>query len=181
MPEIVAQMNLKSPPNLTDSFPIFNPPTPFANTPTISRLPQDYRVNPSQIKQKPANPVMQTLFVEDDSESEGDSAVFDPMSLISQATLPSLPSVIPDSVATVKSQKTVHSSKSNTLSKSPQSALPFARIQGPLSQNEKFSPYFGKQTLSQNWGHDTALSPSTPSQTAHHPSQVKTFIFELSN
>ena len=156
MPEIVAQMNLKSPTNLTDSFPIFNPPTPFGNTPTISRLPQDYRVNPSQSKQKP---VKQTLFVEDDSESEGDSAVFDPISLISQATLPSLPSVIPDSVATVKSQKTVHSPKSNTLSKSPQSALPFARIQRPLSQNEKFSPYFGKQTLSQSWGHDTALSP----------------------
>ena len=178
MPQIDAQKADKSPTNLTDSFLVFNPPTPFANTPTISNFQAG---NLSQIKPKPVNPVVQTLFVEDDSESEGDSAVFNPMSTFSQVTMPSLPSVIPDSVATVKSQKANdNSSQPNTFFNLPQSVLPLTQIQPhKLSQNENYSPYFGKQTLSRNLGHGTVVSPSIPSETAHHPSQVKENVYQV--
>jgi hypothetical protein len=177
MPEIESQMSGgadgKSPTN-----PIFNPPTPFANTPTISRSVKLATKNLQRCKNKPVNPAVQTLFINDDSD--GDSAVFDPMSTISQITLPSFPSVIPDSVGTNKSEKTAsYSSNNQTIPKSPKHVLLFTTIQHPLPPIEKFSPYFGKKTLSQNCGNDSVKSPSTPSETAaHHPSQVCTHLFQ---
>lgn len=99
MPEVDTQPNSKvATPTKT---PIFNPPTPFANTPSFATFDSRRLLFDSRNEEKEASkkPVVQSMFRADDSDSN-DSTEMAPRSLRSPMPSPTFPSLIQDSVST---------------------------------------------------------------------------------
>ena len=103
MPQIVSQQNSKA--TTPTKTPIFNPPTPFANTP--SSFPTfDSRRTILEIESS-KNAAVQTLFRVDDSDDSDseESTEMAPRSLRSPMTTPTFPSLIQDSISTLTVSK----------------------------------------------------------------------------
>ena len=130
---ILPNPNETSPTFSSDTSPIFNPPTPFANNLTISRsdpLLTKTTLESEEVKgHKSKIPIFSQIpTYHDSSDSEEDG---EPLSVVTAMTMPSLPSIIQDSVSTQ-----INQTPSQYLSLNPPTSQTISNpISSQISQN----------------------------------------------